>query len=151
MQLGYKLDDDGHEVMGISVIDSHIRGVDVTLIYYINKDISYPLSSPHNKGFHVAVHGVDDEFITEVNVNDVANEEELVAKVTQLFHSQDEYVMITSANSGETFPFTTRVYDQTAINDKRYDCWDEDAEDLEDNADKVAPIFLNDQLRWQVH
>jgi len=70
--------------------------------------------------------------------------------VTDSLASEDAFVMITTAQAGETFSYQSQVYNQTAIDNKSYDCWDEDAEDLEDSADEVVSVFLNDQLRWEV-
>jgi hypothetical protein len=150
MRLGYKTDDSGHQHIGTSVTATRIRDLDVELFVTINKNVSYPLESSHNKGFHVEVHGKNAELITDFNVNDVATEFELIAAVTDFFTPKDNYVMITSAASGETFHYETEVYNQSAIDNKSYDCWDEDLEQLEDNADQVVAVFLNSELCWQV-
>lgn len=151
MKLGYTKDHNGNEVSGTTIIPAHIRALDVALFVHRNRDISYPLQSPHNKGFHVDIQQQGGESITEFNVNGVSNESELIDAVNQHFDNPDTFVMITSALSGDTFAYETSVFDQTAIDNHSYDCWDEDKEELEDNAERVVPVFLNDQLRWQVH
>lgn len=150
MKLGYKTDQDGHQLIGISITPARIRELDVKLLVKINKNVSYPLQSQHNKGFHVDVQGENGELITELDVNDVTTEPELIAVVTDFFSSTDHYVMITSVAAGETFHYQAKVYNQSAIDNKSYDSWDDDLDELEDNADRVVPVFLNSELRWQV-
>mgnify|MGYP003624989260 CR=1 FL=1 len=150
VKLGYRIDDNGNEVIGTSTISTRIKELDVKLLIHINKDVSYPLQSPHNKGFHVKVRGKDGKLISDFNVNDVTTESELIDAVIDFFNNKDKYVMITSAVSGETFQYETKVYNQTAIDNKSYDCWDEDLEDLEDNVDHIVTVFLNNELRWEV-
>jgi hypothetical protein len=55
--------------------------------------------------------------------------------------------MITDAVAGESFPYGSRVYSRTAISNKSYADWGDDLEELDDHADSVVPVFLNDQLR----
>lgn len=150
VKLGYRIDDNGNEVIGTSTISTRIKELDVKLLIHINKDVSYPLQSPHNKGFRVKVRGKDGKLISDFNVNDVTTESELIDAVIDFFNNKDKYVMITSAVSGETFQYETKVYNQTAIDNKSYDCWDEDLEDLEDNVDHIVTVFLNNELRWEV-
>lgn len=150
MKLGYKIDENGRECLSTSVISTRIRQLEVDLYVDVNKDLSYPLSSPHNKGYHVKVVGKREAFRTEFNVIDVTTEEEMIAAVNQRFDSEDEYVRIGNGKSGETFDFETKVYNKTAIQNKTYADWDDDLEDLEDNAEQVLPVFLNDHLRWEV-
>lgn len=150
MRLGYREDADGHEVVGTSRIAAKIRDMDVELFVDINRDVSYPLSSPHNKGFHVKVCGTSEAFRTEMNVTDVQDKEQLIAAVKATFDCSDEYVMIGAGLSGETFSYDAQVYNRTAINNKSYANWDDDLEDLEDNTDKLVRVVLNDHLRWQV-
>jgi hypothetical protein len=150
MKLGYRKDDDGNEVVGVTRIEAKIREMDVELFVNKNKDVSYPLSSPHNKGFHVKVHGTSEAFFTEMNIQDVADKDQLIAAVKGQFDCTDDYAMISPADSGETFNYDSQVYNRTAIENKNYDSWDEDLEELEDNADKVVAVFLNDHLQWEV-
>ena len=150
MMLGYRKDEDGNEVVGITRIEAKIREMEVELFVNKNKDVSYPLSSPHNTGFHVKVHGTSEAFFTEINVQDVTDKEQLIAAVKGRFDCPDDYAMISPADSGETFNYDSQVYNRTAIENKSYDCWDDDLEDLEDNADKVVAVFLNDHLQWEV-
>ena len=150
MRLGYCLDDKGKEVLGTSKIKTQIRDMDLELLVDVNKDVSYPLNSPHNQGFHVKVCGKSEAFFTEMNIVDVEDEQGLIAKVNEVFNRQGDFVMIKKALKGETFSFDAKVYDKTAINDKAYANWDDDLEDLEDNADCVVAVFLNDHLRWEV-
>lgn len=149
MKLGYIIDDSGNEHRATSIIDAHIRALDVKLLVNVNKDINYPLSSPHNRGLHVKVQS-NNELITELNIEALSSEADLLDTVKRFFDTQAHYVMITSAAAGESFPYSTPVYNRSAIDDKSYDSWDEDLEDLEDNADKLVTVFLNDQLRWQI-
>lgn len=150
MKLGYRKDEDGNEVVGVTRVEAQIREMAVELFVNKNADVSYPLSSPHNKGFHVKVHGTSEAFFTEMNIQDVINKEELIAAVKSRFDCTDDYAMISPADSGETFNYDSQVYNRTAIENKNYDSWDEDLEDLEDNADKVVAVFLNDHLQWEV-
>ncbi len=150
MKLGYKIDDNGNECLSASVISTRIRELDVELYITVNKDLSYPLSSPHNNGYHVKVVGKREAFRTEFNIDEVADEQAMIAAVNDKFNLTDEYLKIGSAKPGETFDFGTKVYNKTAIDQKSYGDWDDDLEDLEDNADKVVPVFLNDHLRWEV-
>ena len=116
----------------------------------LNRDVSYPLSSPHNKGFHVKVCGTSEAFFTEMNVNDIVTEDELIEVVNHKFDAKGDYVMISKAQPGETFAYDAQVYDRHAIEQKSYSNWDDDLEDLEDNAQQLVKVFLNDQLRWEV-
>ncbi len=153
MRPGHQTDSKGNEPINAvhpSVISAHLRALDVELIVKANKDLSYPLSSPHNNGLHVIVQDKKAAVITQFNTADVESETELIAAVNDFFNSNDQYVMITSASVGDTFAYNTTVYNQTAIDNKSYDCWDEDLETLEDHADQVVSVTLNDELRWQV-
>jgi hypothetical protein len=152
MRLGYRINEDGAEVVGTTRIETTIREMAVELYVDKNADVSYPLSSPHNKGFHVKIHGTSEAFFTEMNINDVTEKEQLIKAVISRFDCPDIYVMISSgnANSGDTFNYDSQVYNRTAIDNKSYNNWDEDLEELEDNADKVVTVFLNDHLRWEV-
>lgn len=150
MKLGYKIDENGKECLSTSIISTRIRELDVDLYINVNRDLSYPLSSPHNQGYHVKVVGKREAFRTEFNLNDVNTEEQLVAAINDKFNSQDEFVRIGNGKSGETFDYETKVYNKTAIDKKAYADWDDDLEDLEDNADQVISVFLNDHLRWEV-
>ncbi|MFT5163187.1 MAG: hypothetical protein ACI9FJ_001772 [Alteromonadaceae bacterium] len=151
MKIGYKTDENGNEHIAITTIDAHIRAVNVKLLVNINKDVNYPLSSPHNHGYHVLVHNQDNQTLCEFNIETATTQAEVIAATSDFFANQDQFVMIApQAKSGDTFDYTTQVYDKTAIENKNYDCWDEDLEDLEDNADKVVSVKLNDQLRWEV-
>lgn len=150
MKLGYRKNLDGEVVPGTSKIKTTIRQLEVELLVDINRDVSYPLSSPHNKGFHVKICGTSEAFFTEFNVNDVEDEESLVSAVRQQFDSADEFIMISKALPGETFSYDAQVYNHSAIKDKRYSNWDDDLEDIEDNADQIVKVVLNDHLRWEV-
>ena len=151
MRLGYTTDDSGSQITCTTVIPTHIRDIDVELLVHVNRDISYPLQSPHNRGLHVDVRQLSGGSITDFNVNEVTGEAELIDAVNDFFDSEDKYVMISDAACGETFSYETEVYDQTAIDNKSYDCWDDDKENLEDNADHLVSVFLNNKLRWQVN
>ena len=148
MKLGYRLDDSGKEVLGTSKIKTKIRDIDVELFVDVNRDVSYPLNSPHNQGIHVKICGKSEAFFTELNIIEVTDETALIEYVNDVFSCQGEFVMISKALKGETFAYDAQVYDRTAINNKSYANWDE--EDLEDNADDVVSVFLNDHLRWEV-
>lgn len=150
MKLGYRKDEDGNEVVGVTRVEAQIRDMAVELFVNKNADVSYPLSSPHNKGFHVKIHGTSEAFATEMNIQDVTSKDELIAAIKSRFDSTDDYAMISPADAGETFNYDSQVYNRTAIENKSYDSWDEDLEDLEDNADKVVAVFLNDHLQWEV-
>ena len=150
MKIGYRIEDNGNEVIGTSTISTRIKELDVNIFVHINKDVSYPLQSSPNKGFHVKVQGIEGKLISDFNVYDVATESELINAVIDFFNNKDKYVMITSAASGETFHYETKVYNQTAIDNKSYDCWDEDLDELEDNVDHISTVFLNNKLRWEV-
>jgi hypothetical protein len=150
MPLGYKTDENGKECLSTSIIDTRIKALDVELYVNVNKDLSYPLSSPHNNGFHVKVIGKTEAFRTEFNINKVATEEALIDAVSQFFFYPDQYVKIGTAQPFETFAFETEIYNRTKIDNKSYSSWDEDLEDLEDNANNVVGVFLNDHLRWEV-
>ena len=148
--LGHEIDENRDASIGNSTIATRIKDLEVKLLVHINKDVSYPLQSPHNKGFHVSVQGKNGELITDFNINDVTSETDLMNAVVDYFNSKDKFVMITSAVAGETFHYETKVYNQTAIDNKSYDCWDEDLDEIEDNADHLVSVFLNNELRWQV-
>lgn len=150
MKLGYRLDEKGKEVIGTSKIKTKIRKMDVELFVNVNRDVSYPLNSPHNQGLHVKVCGKSEAFFTELNVLDVVNEQQLIDYINEFFNRQGDFVMITKALKGETFSYDTPVYDRMAITNQSYANWDDDLEDLEDNADDVVAVFLNDNLRWEV-
>lgn len=150
MKLGYRLDDSGKEVLGTSKIKTKIRDIEVELFVDVNRDVSYPLNSPHNQGLHVKVCGKSEAFFTELNVVDVADEAALIEYVNEVFSDQGDFVLISKALKGETFAYDAPVYNRTAINDKSYANWDDDLEDLEDNAEDVVAVFLNDHLRWEI-
>jgi hypothetical protein len=85
-----------------------------------------------------------------MNVNDIVTEDELIEVVNHKFDAKGDYVMISKAQPGETFAYDAQVYDRHAIEQKSYSNWDDDLEDLEDNAQQLVKVFLNDQLRWEV-
>lgn len=150
MKLGYKLDESGRECLSTSIISTRIRDLDVDLYINVNRDLSYPLSSPHNQGYHVKVIGQSEAFRTEFNINNVATEDEMVSAINDKFSPADDFVRIGNAKSGETYDFETKVYNRTAIEKKSYADWDDDLEDLEDNAENLVSVFLNNHLRWEV-
>ena len=150
MKLGYRLDESGKEVLGTSKIKTTIRNIDVELFVDVNRDVSYPLNSKHNKGLHVKVCGKSEAFFTEIDVMDIFEEKTLISYVSDFFEREGDFVMISKALKGETFAYDAQVYDRKAINNKSYANWDDDLEDLEDNADSLVEVFLNDHLRWEV-
>lgn len=150
MEFGYKMGDLGDKIHATSVIPAHIKALDVELLVNINHDVSYPLNSPHNRGLHVKIRDNNKTFITELNIEKVATEQELIQAVTDSFHINDEYVMINKAVSGDTFPFDSPVFNLTAINNQSYHGWDDDQQELDDDVDQQTRVFLNEKLRWQV-
>lgn len=150
MKLGYRIDDNGKEVIGTSKIKTKIRDIDVELFVDINRDVSYPLNSPHNHGLHVKVCGKSEAFFAEMNIDEAENEDSLIRQVNDIINRTGDFVMISKALKGETFGYDAQVYDREAINNKSYASWDDDLEDLEDNADSLVAVFLNDHLRWEV-
>lgn len=150
MKLGYRLDDSGKEVRGTSKIKTKIRDIEVELFVDVNRDVSYPLNSPHNQGLHVRICGKSEAFVTELNVLEVVDESALIRYINDVFSRQGDFVMISKALKGETFAYDAPVLDRDAINNKSYVNWDDDLEDLQDNAEDVVAVFLNDHLRWEV-
>jgi len=150
MELGYKIDDSGQKIHATTIIPTRIKAQDVELLVNVNRDVSYPLNSPHNRGLHIKVRDKDKICITELNLEEITTEQELLTAVNEFFDDNDDYVMIENAAPGETFPYDSQVYNLTAINNHSYHGWDDDLEDLEDNADHQVTVFLNDNLRWQV-
>ena len=150
MELGYKTDDSGHKIHATSIIPARIKALEVELLVNVNRDVSYPLNSPHNRGLHVKIREKDNSLITELNLELVANEQELLTAVDEYFDDNDEYVMISTAAPGETFPYDSQIYNLTAIKNHSYYGWDDDIEDLEDNSEQQVTVFLNEHLRWQV-
>ncbi|NQY38442.1 MAG: hypothetical protein HRT37_26630 [Alteromonadaceae bacterium] len=150
MKLGYKTDDNGHEIIATTITPARIKELDVNLHVSVNHDVSYPLQSSHNKGFHIIVKDTNNQVITDFNIDNIKSESELIESSNKFFTSEDSFVMITSSTAGETFPYDEKVYNQTAMNNKSYSSFDDDLEELEDNAERIVDVFLNDELRWQV-
>ena len=150
MKLGYITDDNGHETIATTITTARIKALDVNLHVSVNHDVSYPLQSSHNKGFHIVVKDTNNQVITDFNLDDIKTESALIEASTKFFSSEDHFVMITSAASGETLPYDEKVYNQTSINNKTYRSYDDDLEELEDNSERIKDVFLNDEFRWQV-
>ena len=142
VRLGYKTDENGHDIIATTITSTRIKELDVKLFVSVNHDVSYPLQSSHNKGFHVLVKGEDNQLITDFNVDNIETELELIEAAKKYFSSEDQFVMITPASSGETFPFEEEVYNQTAINNKSYASYADDLEELEENIDHTVNVFF---------
>lgn len=153
MSLGYTTDENGHEYMATTHIATRIRQLDVDLQLSVNCDLSYPLNSPHNQGFHVKVVDQSDGLIAEFNLNSAETEQQVIEAVKARFEISDHYQVIApkNAQTGDTFAFNHHeIYNRTAIDNKAYADWDDDLEEIDDHAEQVADVTLNDQLRWQI-
>ena len=90
MELGYKIDDSGQKIHATTIIPTRIKAQDVELLVNVNRDVSYPLNSPHNRGLHIKVRDKDKICITELNLEEITTEQELLTAVNEFFDDNDD-------------------------------------------------------------